>query len=146
MGLDMYLSAKRYLWSFNEHDQALANKIDEMIGGASLGHTNEVRKEAFYWRKAWAIHHWFVINAQRGEDDCKEYWVERYKLKELLDTLKRVDKNPSLAEDILPLQAEDADGIEWELDQVRRTIPALEKLINDESIKDHWDFYYQSSW
>jgi hypothetical protein len=50
------------------------------------------------------------MNAQRGEDDCKEYWVERYKLKELLDTLKRVDKNPSLAEDILPLQAEDADG------------------------------------
>jgi hypothetical protein len=146
MGLDMYLSAKRYLFSFNEHDKALANKIDEMIGGASLGNTNEVRKEAFYWRKAWAIHHWFVINAQRGEDDCKEYWVERYKLKELLDTLKRVDKNPSLAEDILPLQAEDADGIEWELDQVRRTIPALEKLINDESIKDHWDFYYQSSW
>jgi hypothetical protein len=34
------------------------------------------------------------------------------------------------------------DGKEWELDQViQRTIPALEKLINDESIKDHWDFY-----
>jgi hypothetical protein len=50
--------------------------------------------------------------------------------------LKRVDKNPSLAEDILPLQAEDddTDYQEWELDQVRRTIPALEKLINDESI------------
>jgi len=146
MGLDMYLSAKRYLFSFNEHDKALADQIDGMIGGSSLGNTNEVRREAFYWRKAWAIHHWFVVNAQRGEDDCKEYWVERYKLKELLDTLKRVDKNPSLAEDILPLQAEDADGIEWELDQVRRTIPALEKLINDDSLKDHWDFYYQSSW
>ena len=146
MGLDMYLSAKRYLFSFNEHDKALADKIDEMIGGASLGNTNEVRKEAFYWRKAWAIHHWFVMNAQDGEDNCKEYWVARDLLQELLDTLKKVDKNPSLAEDILPLQAEDADGIEWELDQVRRTIPALEKLINDDSLKDHWDFYYQSSW
>jgi len=146
MGLDMYLSAKRYLFSFNEHDKALADKIDEMIGGSSLGHTNEVRKEAFYWRKAWAIHHWFVVNAQRGEDDCKEYWVERYKLQELLDTLKRVDENPSLAEDILPLQADDADGIEWELDQIRRTIPALDKLINDESLKEKWDFYYSSSW
>jgi len=146
MGLDMYLSAKRYLFSFNEHDKALADKIDEMIGGASLGNTNEVRKEAFYWRKAWAIHHWFVMNAQDGEDNCKEYWVSRDLLGNLLDTLKKVDKNPSLAEDILPLQADDADGIEWELDQVKRTIPALEKLISDEDIKGNWDFYYQSSW
>ena len=146
MGLDMYLSAKRYLWNISDDDKVLAEKIGAEVGGNGLGRTKEVAREAFYWRNAWAIHHWFVMNAQRGEDDCKEYWVERYKLKELLDTLKRVDKNPSLAEDILPLQAEDADGIEWELDQVRRTIPALEKLINDESIIDHWDFYYQSSW
>lgn len=146
MGLDMYLSAKRYLFSFNEHDKALADKIDAELGASSLGHTNEIRKEAFYWRKAWAIHHWFVMNAQNGEDDCKEYWVERYQLQELLDTLKKVEENPSLAEDILPLQSDDDEGKEWELDQIRRTIPALDKLINDESIKDHWDFYYSSSW
>ena len=146
MGLDMYLSAKRYLFSFNEHDKALADKIDAEVGASSLGHTNEIRKEAFYWRKAWAIHHWFVMNAQNGEDDCKEYWVERYKLQELLDILKKVDKNPSLAEDILPLQSDDDEGKEWELDQIRRTIPALDKLINDESLKEKWDFYYSSSW
>ena len=142
----MYLSAKRYLFSFNEHDKALADKIDAEVGASSLGHTNEIRKEAFYWRKAWAIHHWFVMNAQNGEDDCKEYWVERYKLQELLDTLKKVEKNPSLAEDILPLQSDDDEGKEWELDQIRRTIPALDKLINDESLKEKWDFYYSSSW
>lgn len=146
MGLDMYLSAKRYLFSFNEHDKALADKIDAELGALSLGHTNEIRKEAFYWRKAWAIHHWFVVNAQYGEDDCKEYWVERYQLQELLDTLKKVEENPSLAEDILPLQSDDDEGKEWELEQIRRTIPALDKLINDESLKEHWDFYYSSSW
>jgi hypothetical protein len=146
MGLDMYLSAKRYLWNISDDDKALAEKIGAEVGGESLGQTKEVAREAFYWRKAWAIHHWFVINAQNGDDNCREYWVSRDLLRELLDTLQRVDKNPSLTEDILPLQADDADGIEWELEQVRRTIPALEKLINDESIKDHWDFYYQSSW
>ena len=146
MGLDMYLSAKRYLWSFNEHDKALADKIDAEVGLNSLGRTKEISREAFYWRKAWAIHHWFVVNAQYGEDDCKEYWVERYQLQELLDTLKRVDQNPSLAEDILPLQADDDEGKEWELEQIRRTIPALDKLINDENLKEHWDFYYSSSW
>ena len=146
MGLDMYLSAKRYLWNISDDDKALAEKIGAEVGGESLGQTKEVAREAFYWRKAWAIHHWFVINAQNGDDNCREYWVSRDLLRELLDTLQRVDKNPSLTEDILPLQADDADGIEWELEQVRRTIPALEKLINDESIKDQWDFYYQSSW
>ena len=146
MGLDMYLSAKRYLFSFNEHDKALADKIDAEVGLNSLGRTKEISREAFYWRKAWAIHHWFVMNAQYGEDDCKEYWVERNKLLELLDTLKKVDENPSLAEDILPLQADDDQGKEWELEQVRRTIPALDKLLNDENLKEHWDFYYQSSW
>jgi hypothetical protein len=146
MGLDMYLSAKRYLWNISDDDKALAEKIGAEVGGESLGQTKEVAREAFYWRKAWAIHHWFVINAQNGDDNCREYWVSRDLLRELLDTLQRVDKNPSLTEDILPLQADDADGIEWELEQVRRTIPALQKLINDESIKDHWDFYYQSSW
>ena len=146
MGLDMYLSAKRYLFSFNEHDKALADKIDAEVGLNSLGRTKEISREAFYWRKAWAIHHWFVMNAQYGEDDCKEYWVERNKLVELLDTLKKVDENPSLAEDILPLQADDDQGKEWELEQVRRTIPALDKLLNDESLKEHWDFYYSSSW
>ena len=146
MGLDMYLSAKRYLFSFNEHDKALADKIDAEVGLNSLGRTKEISREAFYWRKAWAIHHWFVMNAQYGEDDCKEYWVERNKLGELLDILKKVDENPSLAEDILPLQADDDQGKEWELEQVRRTIPALDKLLNDESLKEHWDFYYSSSW
>lgn len=142
----MYLSAKRYLFSFNEHDKALADKIDAEVGLNSLGRTKEISREAFYWRKAWAIHHWFVMNAQYGEDDCKEYWVERNKLGELLDILKKVDENPSLAEDILPLQADDDQGKEWELEQVRRTIPALDKLLNDENLKEHWDFYYQSSW
>ena len=66
MGLDMYLSAKRYLWNISDDDRALAEKIGAEVGGESLGQTKEVAREAFYWRKAWAIHHWFVMNAQRG--------------------------------------------------------------------------------
>ena len=144
----MYLSAKRYLWNISDDDRALAEKIGAEVGGESLGQTKEVAREAFYWRKAWAIHHWFVMNAQRGEDDCKEYWVERYKLKELLDTLKRVDKNPSLAEDILPLQAEfffgDTDYQEWYYQDIKATIPVFKNLLDQDL--DQWDFYYSSSW
>lgn len=55
MGLDMYLSAT----------------ID--------GHEDE----AGYWRKASAIHGWFVREVQGGEDDCEEYIVTIDKLLEL---------------------------------------------------------------
>ena len=30
-------------------------------------------KEMLYWRKANAIHDWFVDNIQGGEDDCNAY-------------------------------------------------------------------------
>jgi hypothetical protein len=148
MGLDMYLSAKRYLWSFNEHDQALANKIDAEIGANSIGRTKEISREAMYWRKANAIHHWFVINVQGGEDNCKEYYVSREQLQELLDILNRVDQNHSLADDLLPTANGfffgDTDYQEWYYQDIKATIPVFENLLGQDL--DQWDFYYSSSW
>lgn len=39
-----------------------------------------------YWRKANAIHNWFVENIQNGVDDCGTYEVTKEKLEELLHT------------------------------------------------------------
>ena len=36
-----------------------------------------------YWRKANAIHGWFVDNIQDGVDDQNEYYVSKEKLEEL---------------------------------------------------------------
>jgi hypothetical protein len=148
MGLDMYLSAKRYLWSFNEHDQALANKIDAEIGLNGLGRTKEISREAMYWRKANAIHYWFVMNVQDGEDNCKEYYVSREQLQSLLDTLKQVDQDHSLADDLLPTSEGfffgATDYEDWYYQDIKDTIPVLEGLLGQDL--DQWDFYYQSSW
>ena len=148
MGLDMYLTAKRYLWSMNEHDKALADKIDAEIGANSIGRTKEISREAMYWRKANAIHYWFVMNVQHGEDNCKEYYVSREQLQSLLDTLKQVDQDHSLADDLLPT----AEGFffgatdyeDWYYQDIKDTIPVLEGLLGQDL--DQWDFYYQSSW
>lgn len=52
----------------------------EYGGGFSVYYMSE---EVAYWRKANAIHQWFVDNVQNGEDDCHEYKVSREDLEEL---------------------------------------------------------------
>lgn len=43
-----------------------------------------------YWRKANAVHAWFVKNVQGGVDDCGQYPVRRQKLEELSELCQRV--------------------------------------------------------
>lgn len=45
--------------------------------------TNHYLKNVGYWRKAKAIHNWFVENVQDGKDDCSYYEVSKSKLIEL---------------------------------------------------------------
>lgn len=47
-------------------------------------------KELAYWRKANAIHNWFVKNVQAGVDDSEPYPVLREQLTDLLNTCKTV--------------------------------------------------------
>ncbi len=42
------------------------------------------------WRKANAIHNWFVKNVQGGDDNCNEYLVTESQLKTLLDLVEHV--------------------------------------------------------
>lgn len=51
-----------------------------------------------YWRKANAIHRWFVEHVQEGEDDCQEYYVSKEKLEELLETVNTVIESSELVE------------------------------------------------
>ena len=44
---------------------------------------NEAGDELGYWRKANAIHKWFVDNVQGGKDDCECYEVSKDHLKTL---------------------------------------------------------------
>ena len=54
-----------------------------------FGH-GSIAEEVGYWRKANAIHKWFVDNVQDGEDDCEYHEVNKEQLKELLDICKLI--------------------------------------------------------
>jgi len=49
-----------------------------------------VTKNIAYWRKANAIHNWFVENIQSGNDDCGCYELDKEDLKNLLSTVNEV--------------------------------------------------------
>ena len=137
MGLDMYLNAERY-FGYGE-----AAPMVESITVKS------VRAEAAYWRKANQIHQWFVEKVQDGEDECREHFVSREQLQELIRQCEMVLQDPNKAKDLLPTQSGfffgGTDYDEWYLSQLRDTVKQLTEALQ-KFPEDKWDFYYRSSW
>ena len=165
MGLDMYLSARKYInkidWnlldvnsdtSYAEATFPQWNNIVEAAGLDHVANANDiygvnVSVNCAYWRKVNAVHNWFVTNVQNGEDDCGEYYVSHDKLKELLTTARQAlfHKDPK---ELMPqagffFGSYDID--EWYWEGIKSTIKQLSKLTELPDFED-LSFYYQSSW
>ena len=92
MGLDMMLNKKVYIGAQYEHRNITGNvEIFKDGKRLDLGMKNleYLEYEVVYWRKANAIHAWFVKNAQNNVDDCGTYEVSQEQLQELVDTCKK---------------------------------------------------------
>lgn len=140
MGLDMYLTARRYFWSSEE-----SPKIDGIPEGYNI---SSVNVDAGYWRKANAIHQWFVENCQDGEDNCRPYTVSREDLEKLRNLCMEVlDGAPP--EDRLPT----TDGFffgnteygDWYYQSLRDTVATVDKVLVAFP-EGRWEFIYQASW
>ena len=102
------------------------------------------------WRKANAIHQWFVENIQDGEDDCRFHReVTESDLESLLDTCKTVLDNTDRAQELLPTQSGfffgSTDYDEWYIDDLKHTIEIIEKILKETDF-DLYAVYYVSSW
>jgi hypothetical protein len=141
----MYLTAKKHLFQFREGDKLLADKIKEIFNIEA--NCSEVSFMVGYWRKSNAIHNWFVQNVQDGVDNCKEFNVSQEKLIELLKLVKKVLKDKSKAEELLPTQSGfffgDTEYNEYYFSDLEDTKKILEKSIK---LGESFEFYYQSSW
>jgi hypothetical protein len=73
-------------------------KNDEPVPFINEKKITYITEEVAYWRKANAIHDWFVQNCQEGNDDCKEYFVTGLQLQELLDACILVRDNSKLVD------------------------------------------------
>jgi hypothetical protein len=146
MGLDMYLTAKQYLWNHKEEEQHLRKEIAKVLGVTAYD-AKSVSFDVMYWRKCNAIHAWFVENVQDGDDDCKEYWVDSAQLDELVALCNEALANRD-ADVLEPVEgfffgSTERDEYYWQsLTETRDRLSEL--LTNPASV--NWDFYYQSSW
>ena len=104
MGLDMYLTKKVYVGANWEHNN-VKGKIELEANGKPIkinfNRVSYIEEEVCYWRKANAIHQWFVNNVQDGDDDCGNYYLEKTKLKELLKICRKVLKSSKLVDGVV---------------------------------------------
>ena len=105
MGLDMYLQKRHYVGNKWRKDKKQQVKVTvPKVQKEATFPTKQIKQERVqyiteevaYWRKANAIHQWFVENVQDGDDDCGEYEVSREQLEELLTTVNKVLKASKL--------------------------------------------------
>lgn len=154
MGLDMHLYATHYFYPKGEKEgYNLAVKAlgaEEFLSKHSCSPMGfvDVKMEVAYWRKANAIHKYFVDNLQGGKDECQTTEVSRSELQDLLDICNEVMEDRSKAEKLLPTQSGFFFGSteydEYYYDDIELTIKQLTSIL--ENAPSHWFFEYSSSW
>ena len=152
MGLDMFMSARRHLSTYNTNETvqtartALA-EVMQQLGAPVDSAVNDVTVEVAYWRKANAVHQFFVNNCQNGEDDCRTSYVGRDKLEELKVLCEQIVLTPALAGEQLPTTEGFFFGSqeygEHYIEDLKTTIEIVERCLQ---MPDDWEFYYHSSW
>lgn len=168
MGLDMYLKSVELVSEVN--GEFLPYEFDNWKSD-DFGRSNtvEIRRYVAYWRKANAIHAWFVDNVQGCIDDCESHFVSKEKLADLVDICERIltaqgieaesfkfsedfgedfqlnSEAMKIAEDQLPTRSgfffgDTKYGEDYIVDLVL-TVQQLKPLVGSNK-----DFYYSSSW
>lgn len=123
MGLDMFLDGCKFL---DEDGNLLKDEDGKKI---------TIKTLEKYWRKANAIHYWFVDNVQYGEDNCLPHCCEIDTLIELRDTCKEVLNDNSKAQELLPAYEESSfgndDHNEWYFEYIKNTYEELNRIIKE---------------
>ena len=152
MGLDMYLYATKYLSPFSNEESG-----DRYVGVLSaMGFKEvpvkchaasvEVKIPVAYWRKANAVHDWFVRVCQEGKDECQESYVSRDQLVQLREACKaaKLDGGKSLPpKDGFFFGSTQIDDYYYQ--DLDDTIKNITAILENPQLLD-WDFAYRASW
>ena len=160
MGLDMYLTANKYVKRYN-YDSGNEIQTSDFSTIAGLVPTEvtkhgdfagiEVSYPIAYWRKANAIHGWFVKNVGDGIDECQRMRVGHNQLRLLRETCESVMKDKGLARELLPPMPGFFFGSyeidEWYMRDLEQTVKMLSDILTVIPEDDwQWSITYQASW
>lgn len=158
----MYLDARRYVSKYDYSEGYENKKLDPSYAAIAAVAPAESDKYADfgtitvsypvgYWRKANAIHGWFIENCAGGVDECQEITVDREQLVQLRDLAMQAVREPAMAGDILPptqgffFGSYEVD--EWYMDDMKRTVEMLDHVLRViPSDSWEWSFVYRASW
>lgn len=155
MGLDQYLSVKKFLSEYTDREKFNEVKNIFNINEADSG---EVSLTLGYWRKANAIHGWFVKNVVEDpvEWSGEAVWIDREKLMELraacqalVDCKEAKDEREFL--DVVGKLLPPEEGFffgsteidEYYITCLEDTIKIIDKVMK---LPTTWDIYYSASW
>lgn len=104
--------------------------------------------EIGYWRKANAIHRWFVQQVQEGVDECQWSMVTRDHLQALHARVRQVLAHPDEAPRVLPTQAGFFFGStaydEWYFSDLRETDEIVSRALK--MPEEDYCILYRASW
>lgn len=162
MGLDMYLYLRKYEsvshWSKDSNERKegfyppeLKELGDKIFESNFMSKTTEY--QVAYWRKANAVHQYFIDNCAEGVDDCKPIWVGIEDLKKLVTICREIIADPTKAQEKLPTQTGfffgSAKYDEYYLQDLEDTVEQLEpiiKFMEKQENREKYDIIYEASW
>ena len=101
MGLDMYLTRKKYVGANYEHNKVKGvvyiTKNDKELP-IDFNKITYIEEEIAYWRKANQIHNYMVENFADGNDDCRPIYLYLENLEKLLSVCQKVRKSINLVD------------------------------------------------
>lgn len=134
MGLDMSIARRNYVKNWNhdkEHRYTISVKRNGKKSEIDPKKITYIEEEVARWRKANAIHKWFVKNVQGGEDDCRDYSVSEEQLRELIETCETVIVASEL------VKGKIKNGYTYDKKGRRTPIMEVGKYIKDPTVAEH---------
>ena len=156
----MYLYARKYVsrFDYQNRERIQLPEFSALEETAPKGLTKygdftgiQIDYPVMYWRKANAIHGWFVNECGGGVDECQPIYVSRESLVKLRDLCAAAMKQPAMAGEILPPTPGFFFGTyeidEWYMEDMKHTVKALDHILSTIPA-DNWDwsFIYSASW
>ena len=162
MGLDQYLTAKKYVskWDYSNDykDKAISQEFTDLLPmdtpditryGQFAGITIEY--PVGYWRKANAIHNYFVQEVGESVDDCREMYVHRDVLVELRSRCADVLKSDNMEQMAKEVGLETVSGFffgdteygDWYKEDLKLTVEICDFVL---ALPEEYSLHYQASW